>query len=164
LPLASVVILGRRVQLMRELSEPTLAAARDLGVNAELRQVESLAEVESVFRALPAGGRGAAMPGNNVPGDTGDIARLALRHRIPTLFRGRDFVAEGGLMSFLLYHENKIERSAALLDKLLRGANPAEIPFELPTKSAFVINRRTAAAIGVVFPADFLLRADEVIG
>lgn len=67
-------------------------------------------------------------------------------------------------MSYNLHHPDKTQRFASLIDQVLRGVSPAEIPFELPTTSEFVINRRTAASLGLVIRPDVLLRADAVIG
>ena len=73
-------------------------------------------------------------------------------------------IEAGGLMLYTLVHEDENRRTALIVDKLFRGADPALLPFELPQRTIFVINRRTAAAIGVVFPADFTIRATRVIG
>jgi putative ABC transport system substrate-binding protein len=96
--------------------------------------------------------------------DVGSVMRLAIRLRVPAMVGERDWVEKGGLLAYTLHHEDEGQRIFAIADKLLRGANPATIPFELPTKSDFVVNRGTAAAIGVKLPAELLLRADEVIG
>ena len=73
-------------------------------------------------------------------------------------------VREGALMSYLVSHANEHRKVAAILDKILRGANPAEIPFELPDRTTFLVNRATAKAIGVNLPPEILFRATEVIG
>ena len=90
------------------------------------------------------------------------LAELAIRHRVATICYDRFYVEAGSLMSYTLYHPDELRRIAALLDKVLRGVSPAEIPFEFPTKSEFVLNRKTAAALGIAVPQELLLRADEV--
>ena len=83
------------------------------------------------------------------------LAALALRHRVPTMFNERRWVRAGGLMSYNIYHEDRMRRVAALLDKVLKGMNPAESPFELPTNSQFVVNLKTATALGLAVPPEF---------
>ena len=165
--LSALAIVGAHKSLayLREITEPMVMAAQAAGISAELRQISSLPDIEAVLRALPASGRGAVFfMGNLGDLDEGSVMQLAIRLRVPAMVGEGERVEKGGLLMYRLYHEDESRRTASLVDKLLRGANPALIPFELPTKSYFVINRRTAAAIGVKFPADFLLRADEVIG
>jgi putative ABC transport system substrate-binding protein len=87
------------------------------------------------------------------------ILAIATRLRIAVLGNARD----GALMEYGLEHDNAIARVAAILVKVLRGANPAEIPFELPDRPAFVLNRATARAIGVTIPPEVLLRVTELI-
>jgi putative ABC transport system substrate-binding protein len=91
------------------------------------------------------------------------IAELAAQHRLPTMFANRDSVESGGLMS---YGQNVTEhyyRAATYVDKILKGAKPADLPVEQPTKIELVINLRTAKAIGLTIPQELLLRADKVI-
>jgi putative ABC transport system substrate-binding protein len=93
-----------------------------------------------------------------------DVARVALRHRLPSASVGRGYVASGGLLSFSMTHQgNMDERIAQKIDRVLRGANPATMPFELPERSSFGFNRATAAAIGLKIPQAWLLRADYIV-
>jgi putative ABC transport system substrate-binding protein len=91
------------------------------------------------------------------------ITELALRSRVPSIYGRRDYIAAGGLMSYVspdLWHW----RSAAnFVDKILRGAKPAELPVEQPTKFELIINLKTAKALGLVIPQSLVQRADEVI-
>jgi putative ABC transport system substrate-binding protein len=165
--LSTLAIVGAHKSLayLREITEPVTSAARGAGVSAELRQISSLQDIEGALRALPSAGRGAVVFMGNLGNlDERSVMQVAIRLRVPAMVGGRESVEKGGLLTYTLVHENEARRTLELVDKLLRGADPAEIPFELPTKSSFVFNRRTAEAIGVKFPADFLLRADEVIG
>jgi putative ABC transport system substrate-binding protein len=91
------------------------------------------------------------------------IADFALQQRIPTIFNNRDPVRAGALMSYGVSLTDLFRRAAGLVDKILRGANPADIPIERPTKFELVINLKTAGALGLKIPESFLLRADELI-
>jgi putative ABC transport system substrate-binding protein len=91
------------------------------------------------------------------------ISELALAARIPTMFGFREYVESGGLMSYGPNTQELFRRSADLVDKILRGSKPAEMPVEQPTKFDFIINLRTAKSLGIVFPPMLLARADETI-
>jgi putative tryptophan/tyrosine transport system substrate-binding protein len=91
------------------------------------------------------------------------LAELALKHRLPSIYVRREFVAAGGLLA---YGSSRIEvsrRQAAYVDKILKGAKPADLPIEQPTKFELVINLKTAKALGLTIPPSLLLRADQVI-
>jgi putative ABC transport system substrate-binding protein len=165
--LSTLAIVGAHPSLayLREIGEPVASAARGVGVSTELRQISSLKSLEAALRALPSAGKGAVLFLRDLGDlDEGSVMRLAIRLRVPALVGDRDRVEKGGLLSYTLYREDEARREVAILDKLLRGADPAVMPFELPTKSHFAVNRATAAAIGVKLPPDFLLRADEILG
>jgi putative tryptophan/tyrosine transport system substrate-binding protein len=91
------------------------------------------------------------------------IATLALSARLPTMHGLRELVEAGGLMSYAANFPDLFRRTAGLVDKILRGVKPAEIPVEQPTKFDLVVNLTTAKALGLTIPDSFLLRADEVI-
>jgi putative tryptophan/tyrosine transport system substrate-binding protein len=91
------------------------------------------------------------------------IADLALRHRLPTMCEGRDWVEAGCLMSYAPNLDALYRRSATYVDKILKGAKPADLPIEQPTKFEFVINLKTAKALGLTIPPSVRARADEVI-
>lgn len=91
------------------------------------------------------------------------VARLALTHRLPTMLQGRDYVEAGGLMSYYPNHDDTFRGAALYVDKILRGAKPADIPVEQPTKFEFVINLKTAKALGLTISPSLLARADQVI-
>ena len=88
---------------------------------------------------------------------------LALGARLPTMHGARELVAAGGLMSYAANYEDLYRRGAVYIDKILRGAKPADIPVEQPTKFDLVINLTTAKVLGLSIPEAFLQRADEVI-
>jgi putative ABC transport system substrate-binding protein len=91
------------------------------------------------------------------------INNLALAARLPTMHGFREGVESGGLMSYGANYPNVFRRAGDYIDKILRGAKPADLPVEQPTKFDFVINLTTAKVLGLSIPESFLLRADEVI-
>ena len=91
------------------------------------------------------------------------IIGLTLRFQVPSSFGGREYVAAGGLMSYLSSNAWHWRSAASFVDKILKGAKPADIPVEQPTKFELVINLKTAKALGIAIPQSLLQRADEVI-
>ena len=91
------------------------------------------------------------------------IAELAIRHRLPTFFSWRDHVEAGGLMSYGPDLSDLLRRAAIYADKILKGAKPADLPVEQPTKFELVINLKTAKALGLTIPPSVLARADHII-
>jgi putative ABC transport system substrate-binding protein len=139
-------------------------AARTLGlevVPAEIRRAEDIA---SAFEALK--GRAPAIYVIIDPLLTSNRVRintLALGARLPTMHGVREFVEAGGLMSYGPNFPDLWRRAAYFVDKILRGAKPADLPVEQPTKFDLVINLTTAKALGIEVPSVLLARADEVI-
>jgi putative ABC transport system substrate-binding protein len=91
------------------------------------------------------------------------IAELALKHRLPSMHGPSEYVEAGGLLSYAPSYSDLFRRAAVYVDKILRGANPADLPIEQPTKFELVLNRKTAKALGLTIPPSLLQRADEVI-
>jgi putative ABC transport system substrate-binding protein len=91
------------------------------------------------------------------------INTLALGARLPTIYSVREYVEAGGLMSYGANLADLFRRAAGYVDKILRGAKPAELPIEQPTKFELVVNLTTAKTIGLTIPPDFLALVDEVI-
>jgi len=91
------------------------------------------------------------------------IVELALKNRLPTIYNDRDFVDAGGLMSYGPNMSDLFRRAAVYVDKILKGAKPADLPVEQPTKFEFVISLKTAKQIGLTIPPNVLVRADKVI-
>ena len=91
------------------------------------------------------------------------LVQLALRYRLPTMFAAREIVEAGGLMSYGADHDDLVRRTALYIDKILKGAKPADLPVEQASKYQLVINLKTAKALGLEVPPTLLARADEVI-
>jgi putative tryptophan/tyrosine transport system substrate-binding protein len=91
------------------------------------------------------------------------LAELALQHRLPGLFGARDNVVAGGFMSYAPVAPDLTRRAATYIDKILKGAKPADLPVEQASKYQLVINLKTAKALGIEVPPTLLARADEVI-
>ena len=123
------------------------------------------AEYQRVFRSMEQDRADAFMvsdePENSINRET--IVELAAKGRIPAIYPFRDFVEAGGLMAYSIDLADISRRLANLIDKILRGANPGDIPFYQPTKFELSINLKTAKALGLEMPAMLLGRADEVI-
>jgi len=175
---------GKRLDLLRELV-PGLRRLAILGNTANPTTVQELAGIQaaagrvgiepvtSEFRgaddiagAFEAFGRADALYVCTEPVAYTNRARidaLALEARLPGIFGLREFVEAGGLMSYGADVKDLYRRSADFVDKILRGAKPADIPVGEPTKFNLIVNRATAKALGLTIPEDFLRRADEVI-
>jgi len=102
-------------------------------------------------------------PGPIFSAVSGTIAELATRQRLPTIFESRQYVAAGGLMAYGPNLPDLTRRSAAYVDKILKGARPSDLPVELPTKFDFVINLQAAQTLGLTIPPTILQQATEVV-
>jgi putative ABC transport system substrate-binding protein len=91
------------------------------------------------------------------------IAEFALAERLPSMFHLREFAADGGLMTYGVDRNDLFRRAAGYVDKILRGARPADLPIEQPIKFELVVNLKTAKTLGLAVPASLLATADEVI-
>ena len=98
-----------------------------------------------------------------ISSDQKQIVALAMKSRLPAIFPRGDYVANGGLMSYGADQAEPYRRAAVIVEKILKGAKPADIPIEQPTKFELVINLNTAKQIGVTIPQNVLSRADRVI-
>ena len=140
-------------------------AAQALRVQIQQVQARGPEEFDKAFAAM-AGERAEALM---VSSDTTylvnatRIAELALKYRLPTMCRYREIAEAGGLMSYWVNMADFVGRSATYVDRILKGAKPADLPVEQPNKFELVINLKTAKALGLTISNDVLLRADEVI-
>ena len=94
---------------------------------------------------------------------TKQIADLAIKNRLPLMSEGNDYVEAGALVSYSANEVDRFRRAAVHVDKVLKGAKPADLPVEQPTKFEFVINLKTAIALNLTIPQSVLFRADRVI-
>jgi putative ABC transport system substrate-binding protein len=146
-----------------DLTRPALDAAREFGFVPEVALLQTAADLPAVLRSDRASAMiiyGFGAPSS--PIKAVEVIAVSLAKRVPTMVDDDASVAIGGLMSYQLLWDNAAQRLADLLDKVLRGANPAEIPFELPTHSKLAINLKTAKTLGLALPASLLARVDEV--
>ena len=95
--------------------------------------------------------------------DSKNVTDLALKNRLPSMYEGGSWVEAGGLMSYSANDIELFRRAATYVDKILKGAKPADLPVEQPTKFEFVINLKTAKALNLTIPQSVLFRADRVI-
>ena len=91
------------------------------------------------------------------------IAELAAKHRLPTIYATREFVDVGGLISYAANYSDLYRRAASYVDKIFKGAKAGELPVEQPTKFELVINLKAAKALGITVPYSLLARADELV-
>jgi putative ABC transport system substrate-binding protein len=91
------------------------------------------------------------------------IVELAAKHRLPAIYFQKEFVNEGGLMSYGLDYDDLFRRAAVYVDKILKGAKPADLPVQQATKFEFVINLKAAKQIGLTLSPEFLARANQVL-
>jgi ABC-type uncharacterized transport system substrate-binding protein len=141
------------------------SAGKVLNVKLEILEVRGAANLdESILAASRKGVDALLMLSSPVFGTNPErIAGLTLGLRLPAVSLFPDFARAGGMMAYGVDPVNNFRQGAALVAKVLRGAKPAELPAELPTKFELVINLKTAKSLGIVFPTSILLRADEVI-
>jgi putative tryptophan/tyrosine transport system substrate-binding protein len=179
---------GKRLELLQELVPPrariavlanpanpyyasrlhTLTeAARALGLHLHVVEVRQADELAPAFAALPQARADAllVMEDALVLSTTlgGRIAALAATSRLPAMYGWREYVAAGGLMSYGPSFRDIHRRAAVYVDKILKGAKPADLPVEQPTTFELVINLKTAQALGLTIPPSLLFQADEVI-
>jgi len=183
LSLQSVETMGKRLELLKELvpgASPVAvlwdrgnftfwpaaeAAARDRGWKLLSFEVRDVGQIEAAFKAATDARAGALLV------DAGPVhfpqrrrvAELAARNRLPAMYELRPFVEAGGLISYGVDINDIWRRAAGYVDKILKGAKPADLPIEQPTRFELVINLKTAKALGLTIPQSLLLRADEVI-
>ena len=141
------------------------AAARALRVRLQLLEVRAAQDIDAAFAAMTrerAGGL-LVLADGVLTNSRAQIAELAAARRLPAAYPQREFVEAGGLMAFSANPLELERRAAVYVDKILRGAKPADLPVEQPTRLELVINLKTAKALGLTIPQSLLLRADQVI-
>jgi putative ABC transport system substrate-binding protein len=141
------------------------AMAALFGVRLTATDVQDSAQIESAIEAFarePNGGL-IVLPGLITINHRELIIALAARHRLPAIYGYRFFVTSGGLTSYGADPFDQSRQSAVYVDRILKGAKPEDLPIQQPTKFEFVINLKTAKALGLTVPPSLLARADEVI-
>jgi putative tryptophan/tyrosine transport system substrate-binding protein len=144
---------------------PIEAAASSLGLQVTRLEVHGADDFERALAAAARSHVGALMPVSSAlfHGERKRIVSLAAKHRLPAMYEHRDFADAGGLLSYgpdILFLNRRV---AAYVDKILKGAKPADLPVEQPTKFELVINLKTAKALGLTIPQTILLQAAQVI-
>ena len=160
-----------RVAILRHVTSGTAAlhavesAARSLRLQLYPHEVQGPEDFEQAFSAM----RQERTEALNVLASTilnanrKTLIELAAKHRLPAIYQWKEFVEDGGLMSYAASVTDMYRRAATYVDKILRGAKPADLPVEQPMKFEFVINLKTAKQIGLTIPQSVLYRADKVI-
>ena len=177
---------GKRLELMREIvpalqrmaclynpdspaeraAQDTIAAAAVVaGVEMQFAAARSPDEVPSALTAARSGGAQALLTIGNPPNFKASklIIAYAIEQRLPTMFDEPSFVVDGGLISYAPSWKDLYRRAATYVDKIVKGAKPAELPVEQPTKLELVVNLKAAKALGLTIPQSVQLRADRVI-
>jgi putative ABC transport system substrate-binding protein len=164
--LARVAVLGNsnepaNPKALREIE----LAARGYGLQLQYSDVLGPEDIETAFRAASKGRAEAVLvQGSPVAiSHRAQIADLSVKNRLPVIHYATEFVQDGGLMTYGPSITDLFRRSATYVDKILKGAKPADLPVEQPTKFELVINLKTAKQIGLTIPANVLARADRVI-
>jgi putative ABC transport system substrate-binding protein len=154
-----------REDTLKQTKDEAVAWGRATGVDVELFEARAPAELEATFDAIGQKGVNGLVvlvsPMFNT--EAKRITGLAERHRIPTVYEWRTFVAAGGAVSYGADLEDIYRRAAGYVDKILKGASPAGLSVQGPTKLELVVNLKNAARLGLTIPEDVLRRADQVI-
>jgi putative tryptophan/tyrosine transport system substrate-binding protein len=164
--LARIAVLGAGASpVIRVLWPETQNAVQSLRLEAHLFTVQDPDELSATFEAIAKDNANGMLvladPMLNAARKT--IIALAASHRLPAIYEDREFVQDGGLVSYGPSIAEMTRRSTAFVDKILKGANPGELPIEQPTEYELVINLKTAKALGLTIPDKMLTVADEVI-
>jgi len=182
----SAELIGKRIELLKELlpgvsrvavfvypanpgTPPTLraldAAGLALGLAMQRVEIRGMGDFENAFRSAATGGAGAVALQDDPLNRTArtEIARLGLKHRLPVSSGIQEVAEAGALMAYGPDRVVMTRRAAGFVDKILKGARAADLPFEQVTKLDLLVNLRTARALGLTIPHSFLLRADRII-
>jgi putative ABC transport system substrate-binding protein len=177
---------GKRLQLLREgvprvsrfvhlvdetnpgtvlMARGTQVAAQSVGMQLQTLGVRGPDELDRAFSAMREARAGALIVEGSSMLFTSRtrLADLALKNRLPTMFVQREYAEAGGLMAYGADFSDLFRRAATFVDKILKGARPADLPVEQPTKFVLVVNLKTAKALGLTFPASIMIRAEHVI-
>ncbi len=177
---------GKRLQLLKEVApkstlvavirnvthpntagfwEETEAAARSLTLRLQSVEVRSPADLDAAFKAVARARPSAliTLADNMLVDNRTRIVQFAAKSRLPAIYPDREFAEAGGLMTYGPSIASNWRRAATFVDKILKGAKPADLPVEQPTKFELVINMKTAKSLGLTIPQSILIQATEVI-
>jgi putative ABC transport system substrate-binding protein len=164
--LSRLVVLGElnnpgNAQTLKE----TELAAVGFGVHLQVLDVRDPKDIENGFQAASKGHADAVLVlgGPVATSQRGHIAELAAKSRLPAIYPQSDYMDAGGLMFYGPSISDLFHRAATYVDKILKGAKPADLPVEQPTKFELIINLKAAKQIGLTIPPNVLVRADKVI-
>jgi len=163
--LSRVALLTPPAKAWRTSIKETEVAAQALGLQLQILQVRGADELEGVFDAAKKQRAGALVQvsATSLRPYQPRIIDLAAKNRLPTMYYNRRSVEVGGLMSYGPDSLHMNRRVASMVDKILKGTKPADIPVEQPMKFEFVVNLKTAKQLGLTIPPNVLARADKVI-
>jgi putative ABC transport system substrate-binding protein len=163
----------KRVAALMNMGNPAFAsvwkaidgAARSMGLQALLVDVRRFAQIAPAFQTAKAQAVDALVVrlGPLTEARRRALVELAAQHRLPAIYESRLFVDAGGLVSYGVSSPSMYYRAATFVDKIFKGANPAELPMEQPTKFELIINRKAVKALDLVVPPDLLLRSNEMV-
>ena len=142
-----------------------MSAARTLGLELHVLKASTEAQLEAVFANLSQSQISGLVIGPEAffTSHTGQLVALAVRHKVPTVYRGREFAAAGGLVSYGTNPENSYHLAGVYTGRVLKGEKPADLPVQQASKFELYINLKTAKALGITVPLPLSGRADEVI-
>ncbi len=145
--------------------EEMKSASFSLNVEPQLLDVRKREDLENAFKTARDQRAHAILVGNDAvfTGNRQQIIALAAQHRIVALYHERDWIIAGGLVSYGVNFADLYRRAATYIDRIFKGANPAELPVEQPVKLDLILNLKTANALGLTIPPMLLARATEVI-
>jgi putative ABC transport system substrate-binding protein len=162
-----------RIGVMLNMGNPVIPAqwseiestARSLGIEPQLLDVRRPEDVRPAFETAVKRRADALFVGVDgvTQGNLRLIAELVAQHRLPSIYGAREYVALGGLMTYGVSDEYMYHRAASFVDRILKGAKPAELPVEQPSRFELFINLRAAKTLGLTIPPSLLLRADRVV-
>jgi putative ABC transport system substrate-binding protein len=145
--------------------DATLAASQPMKVQLHIFSIRAAAEIDGAFVAAKKSGVEAihVFASAILFAHRKRLVELSARHRLPAIYENKEFVEAGGLLSYGANFDDLFRRAATYVNKILKGAKPADLPVEQPTKFEFFINLKTAKQIGLTIPPNILARADKVI-
>jgi putative ABC transport system substrate-binding protein len=159
------VALLRHVTSGKQSLEATLAASRSLKVQVQILEIQAPNEFEGAFSSAKKRGAEAinVMASPILFAYRKELVDLSAKHRLPGMYENKEFVEIGGLLSYGANFDDLYHRAATYVDKILKGAKPADLPVEQPTKFEFIVNLKAAKQISLTIPPNVLARADKVI-